>query len=84
MPTSASVAIAIFMLWRTVHCVVWTKSRVISGCLTWTAMNKVPDATAAKPAARVSFVVVICMTASVASGPRQVLRDCFGTYGPVG
>src|SRR5215204_1414670 len=53
------------MPWRTFHCVLWTKSTVISGCLTCTAMNNVPAATAARPAARVSFVVVISMTSSV-------------------
>ena len=64
MPASARVAIAIFMPWRTFHCVLWTKSTVISGCLTCTAMNNVPAATAARPAARVSFVVVISMVSS--------------------
>ena len=85
MPTSARVAIAIFMPWRTFHCVLWTKSRVISGCLTCTAMNRVPAATAARPAARVSFVVVICMTASVGCGrPRRVPGDWSETYEAAG
>src|SRR6478609_3823871 len=76
MPASARVAIAIFMPWRTFHCVLWTKSTVISGCLTWTAMNNVPAATAARPAARVSFVVVISMVSSMSAGVRGC---CFGT-----
>ena len=76
MPASARVAIAIFMPWRTFHCVLWTKSTVISGCLTCTAMNSVPAATAARPAARVSFVVVISMVSSMSAGVRGC---CCGT-----
>ena len=84
MPASARVAIAIFMPWRTFHCVLWTKSTVISGCLTCTAMNSVPAATAARPAARVSFVVVISMTSSVFPVPGAGAGGWFGTYEATG
>ena len=54
----------IFTLSRTVNSVVVVKAASRWGCLTWTAMYSSPPATAARPAARVSAVVVIVMSSS--------------------
>ena len=59
MPVSDSTAIAIFMLWRTVHSGDATSARSSGGWLIWTPMNSAPATTAPRPAALVSWVVVI-------------------------
>ena len=66
----------IFMVSRTAYSVVVVKVASRIGWLNWTAMNSSPPATAARPAARVSLVVVMIMSDSlVSAGPRRVLRD---------
>lgn len=52
-------AIAIFMLWRTVHCPLSMKSSVIAGWLICTAMKSTPAAMAARAAPRVRSVAVM-------------------------
>ena len=55
----------IFMVSRTAYSVVVVKAASRWGCLSWTAMNSRPPATAARPAARVSVVVVMVMSGSL-------------------
>ena len=68
----------IFTVSRTVYSVVVVKGASRWGCLIWTAMNSRPPATAARPAARVSVVVVMVMSApwclSVRGGRRGMTR----------
>ena len=53
----------IFMVSRTAYSVVVVKVASRRGWLIWTAMNSRPPATADRPAARVSVVVVMVMSA---------------------
>ena len=55
----------IFMVSRTAYSVVVVKVASRWGWLIWTAMNSRPPATAARPAARVSVVVVMVMSGSL-------------------
>jgi hypothetical protein len=63
MPISERTAMKIFMVSRTAYSVVLAKVASRMGCLTWTARKSRPPATAARPAARVSVVVVMVMSA---------------------
>ena len=60
----------IFMASRTAYSVVVAKVASRWGCLIWTAMYSRPPATADRPAARVSLVVVMVMSDSVVSEVR--------------
>src|SRR5215203_5016213 len=65
MPISEKTVVKIFMVSRTAYSVVVMKVASRWGCLIWTAMNSSPPATADRPAARRSLVVVIIMCDSL-------------------
>src|SRR4029450_2452912 len=68
MPISEKTAMKIFMVSRTAYSVVVVNVASRCGCLIWTAMNSSPPTTADRPAARVSLVVVMVMSAP--GGPK--------------